>query len=140
MWSCLPICDKIRFPTYASIPLQSLQSIVCKKLHWQIRKWIIIEGLKILEYSRFEAYWVIMTTLSHSYWRKCINNVPQSLFLLLTAKWTGEVTAAYFVMITAIWFGLRYSILYYYEEKIADVCLFITLVATRTKKSSMLFQ
>ena len=34
-----------------------------------------------LGYSRFATYWVTIAILLHSYWRKCINNEQQSLFL-----------------------------------------------------------
>ena len=50
-------------------------SIVCKKLHLQIWKWKTSVSLEILKYSRFRTYWVAMATLSHSFWRKCVNNV-----------------------------------------------------------------
>ena len=50
-------------------------SIVCKKLHLQIWKWKTSVSLEILKYSRFTTYWVAMATLSHSFWRKCVNNL-----------------------------------------------------------------
>ena len=50
-------------------------SIVCKKLHLQIWKWKTSVSLEILKYSRFSTYWVAMATLSHSFWRKWVNNV-----------------------------------------------------------------